>query len=302
MKAQPVLVVRTLPIAIAAILAGCGGSYGGGGGGGGGGAATLSIAINPTTITLGQSATVTWSSNGNTCAATGAWGGSKSGDGTESVTPATTGPHTYSLVCSGRGYGESDTGSATLQVNPVVVAATFTGEACCAGTETFAVEGIASESGELRFLGRDRHFVGKAGKPAVEFATSESGLAGKLVNDRLAVDPGSIKKHSQPSDSAALVGNFTTHLASGYTLTVSIDADGRLTGIDTRGCRFDGRTSARKPVSQVVDVVLDVSACGVSDGRYQGAAALFAETEDKPARLLLSASNDKSAIGWQLSR
>lgn len=300
MKAQPVLLVRATPIAIAAVLAGCGGY--GGGGGDGGGAATLSISVNPTTITLGQSATVTWSSNGNTCAASGAWSGAKAGDGTQSVTPVAAGPHTYSLVCSGRGYGESEVGSATLTVNPMVVAATFTGEACCAGAETFPVEGITNDSGEFRFLGRGRHFVGKAGKPAAEFSTTESGLAGALVNDRLAIDPGSIKKHGRHSDSATLVGNFTTHLASGYTLTVSIDAEGRLTGIDTRGCRFDGQTRARKPAAQVIDVELEVSACGVSDGRYAGNAALFTATAREPARLLLSASNDNSAIGWQLSQ
>ena len=299
MKTQPVLRVRTTQIAIAAVLAGCGGY---GGGGGGGGAATLNMSINPATITLGQSATVTWSSNGNTCAASGAWSGSKPGDGTESVTPAATGPHTYSLVCSGGGYGESEQDSVTLTVNPVVVAATFTGEACCAGAETFPVEGITSDSGELRFFGQSRHFVAKAGKPAVEFATSESSLAGALADDKLAIKPSSLQMRNRPSESAALEGNFTTHLASGYTLTASIDADGRLTGVDTRSCRFDGKTHARRPASQVVDVELEVSACGVSDGRYEGAAALVSGTEGGPDRLLLSVSNDKSAIGWQLSR
>ena len=122
------------------------------------------------------------------------------------------------------------------------------------------------------------------------------------MNDRLAIDPSAIKLHSRPSDSAALEGHYTTHLGSGYTLTVSIDATGRMTGIDTRGCRFDGQTRARKPVSQVVEVDLEVGACGVSDGHYQGAAALFSETEGGPARLLLSVSNAKSAIGWQLNR
>ena len=300
MKAQPVILVRTTQIAIAAVLAGCGGSYSGGGGGGG--AATLSISIAPTAITLGQSATVTWSSNGSRCTASGAWTGSKSGDGSEMVTPTGTGTLTYSLICSGGGYGESEQGSATLTVNAAGLATTWTGEACCMGAEKFPVEGITSESGELRFLGLDRHFVVKAGKPAVEFATSESSLAGTLVNDRLAMDPGSIKLHSRPADSAALEGHYTTHLGSGYTLTVSIDATGRMSGIDTRGCRFDGQTRVRKPVSQVVEVELEVSACGVGDGRYQGAAALFSGTEGGPARLLLSVSNDKSAIGWQLSR
>ena len=300
MKAQPVKALRTILLAIAAALAGCGGGYGGGGSGGGG-AASISMSIAPTTITLGASATITWSSNGSQCIAGGAWSGSKSGDGSQSVTPTATGTLTYTLVCSGGGYGNSQTGTATLTVN-AALASTFTGEACCMGAEKFPVEGITSESGELRFLGLDRHFVAKSGEPTAEFETCDTCLAGALVNDQLAIDPSSLELRSRPSDSAALEGQYTTHLASGYTLTVSIDAAGRLTGIDTRGCRFDGQTRARTPASRVVDVELEVSACGSSDGRYTGNAALFSATESKPARLLLSASNAKSAIGWQLSR
>jgi hypothetical protein len=85
-------------------------------------------------------------------------------------------------------------------------------------------------------------------------------------------------------------------------LTVSIDAAGRMTGIDTKGCRFDGRPRAAIPASQVVDVDLEVSACGDSDGHYAGHAALFSDTDSGPVRLLLSVSNAKSAIGWRLSR
>lgn len=300
MKTQPVILGRTILVVIATVLAGCGGSYGGGSGGQG--PASLTISIEPTTITLGASATVTWSSNASRCTASGAWSGSKSGDGSQSVTPTETGTLTYSLVCSGGGYGESEQGSATLTVNAAGLASTWTGEACCLGAEKFPVEGITSESGELRFLGHGRHFVVRAGKPAIEFATCESCLAGALVNDKLAIDASSLKLHSRNSDTAALEGHYTTHLGSGYTLTVSIDAAGRMTGIDTRGCRFDGQARAATPASQVVAVEVVVSACGASDGHYAGDAALFSNTEDEPTRLLLSVSNAKSAIGWRLSR
>lgn len=301
MKTQPVLCVRNILIVLAAaVIAGCGGY--GGGGGGGGGQATLSISVNPTTITLGQSANVTWSSNGNTCTASGAWSGTKAGDGTESVTPTATGTQTYSLRCSGRGYGESEVGSAMLTVTSTVRAAAFTGVACCIGAETFPVEGITSESGELRFLGLGRHFVAGAGKPVIEFETAGSRLAGARVSDKLAIAPGSLELRNRKPDSAALEGQYTTHLGSGYTLTVSIDAAGRMSGIDTRGCRFDGRTRARASAAKVVNVELEVSACGESDGNYSGDAALLPATADGPAGLLLSVSNANSAVGWRLSR
>ncbi len=102
---------------IAGALVGCGGS-GYGGDGGSSGPATLSISVEPTTITLGQTATVTWSSNGGACTASGAWSGSRAASGSESVTPTEAGTSTYTLVCSGGGYGDSQVLSATLTVNP----------------------------------------------------------------------------------------------------------------------------------------------------------------------------------------
>jgi hypothetical protein len=301
MKVRPITLVRTVLILVTGVFAGCGGSsYGGDGGGRP--PASLSISVSPETITLGQSATLTWNSNAPNCTASGAWSGSKAGDGSESVTPTATGTLTYSLRCSGGRYGESDQGSATLTVNPAGQAAAFKGEACCFGGKAFTVEGITSESGELRFLARGRHFVVEAGKPAVAYATCDSCLAGARVNDRLAIDLHSLASRSQASDSMTLEGHYTTHLGNGYALTVSIDATGRMSAIDSRGCRFDGDTRARAPASRVVEVTLEVTACGASDGHYAGDAALFPEADGEPAGLLLSASNPEAAIGWRLSR
>ncbi len=273
MKAQPVTLIRTVLILVTGILAGCGGSsYGGDGGGRP--PASLSISVSPETITLGQSATLTWSSNAPDCTASGAWSGSRAGDGSETVTPTATGTLTYSLRCSGGRYGESDQGSATLTVNPAGQAAAFKGEACCTGGDTFVVEGIMGDSGDLRLLARGRHFVVEAGKPGVAYATCGSCLAGARVNDRLAIDLRSLTSQRPVSESTALEGHYTTHLGNGYTLTVSIDAAGQMTAIDTRGCRIDGQTRARTPASRVVEVALEVSACGASDGHYAGDAAL----------------------------
>jgi hypothetical protein len=300
MKAESVTLVRAVLILVTGALAGCGGSGYGGGGGGDRPPASLSISVSPETITLGESAMLTWNSNAPNCTASGAWTGGKPGAGTESVTPTATGTLTYSLVCSGGRYGESEQGSATLTVNPATQAAAFKGEACCIGGETVAVEGITSESGELRFLAGGRHFIVEAGKPAVAYATCGSCLAGARVKDRLAVELRSLTSQRPASESAALEGHYTTHLGNGYTLTVSIDATGRMTAIDTRGCRFDGKTRARTPASQVLEVALKVSACGASDGHYAGDAALFPEADGEPGGLLLSASNPEAAIGWRL--
>jgi uncharacterized protein (TIGR03118 family) len=99
----------------ALILTGCGGGYGGGGSSAP--AAMVSVSVNPTTVTLGQSATVTWSSTaGTTCTASGAWSGSQSASGTSAVTPTAAGTASYTLSCTGGAYS-SGHGSATLTVN-----------------------------------------------------------------------------------------------------------------------------------------------------------------------------------------
>ncbi|MEO7208569.1 MAG: TIGR03118 family protein [Steroidobacteraceae bacterium] len=92
------------------------------GGGGSGGAApppppaTVTIMISPTSITLGQSATVTWSSGSDTnCTASGGWSGVLSASGTQTVTPTAAGTDTLSLSCTGGAYS-AGSASATLAV------------------------------------------------------------------------------------------------------------------------------------------------------------------------------------------
>lgn len=98
---------QVLPVAAAAtiLLASCGG----GGGSGGNGymappppAPTVTVSVDPGTITLGQSATVKWSStNATACTASGAWSGSQATSGQSTVTPTADGALTYTLMCSG---------------------------------------------------------------------------------------------------------------------------------------------------------------------------------------------------------
>lgn len=104
-------------ILCAIILVSCGG-----GGGYGGGSSTpppssVSLAVSPTSINLGQSATLTWSSNvGTNCTASGAWSGAQSASGSTSVKPTAAGSLTYTLSCTGGAYS-SGSASAALTVN-----------------------------------------------------------------------------------------------------------------------------------------------------------------------------------------
>jgi hypothetical protein len=329
--------MRVLEVAIAGIavglvggfLASCGGGYGGGGGMNP--PASINMSVSPTTITLGQSATLTWNSNGNTCTASGAWTGTKAGSGNETVTPAATGTLTYSLRCRGGGYGESNMGSATLTVNPAALAGLFIGDACCNDSVTFPVSGLTDSAGDFRFLMLGAHFVGEAGKAPVAYAGCDSCLAGARQKNAdvltlLAVMPHSSAREAllvtdaagqtrrieftvpydrgfeRPSSFDALQGSYTTFLGSGYTLTITVHADGEVTGSDTNGCIVQGRASVPQPAVNTYGMTLDVSACGKSDGRYEGSAALLFDGAGRVSGLFLSTSNERAAIGWRLSR
>jgi uncharacterized protein (TIGR03118 family) len=74
------------------------------------------VTAQPTAITAGQSATLTWSTvNADACTASGAWSGTQATSGSQSVSPTTAATNTYTLSCTGA--GGSTTASAALTVN-----------------------------------------------------------------------------------------------------------------------------------------------------------------------------------------
>ena len=85
-------------------------SCGGGGGGGGGDDSytppsvpkpTASISADPTSVYIGNSTTLTWSSSDATsCTASGAWAGTKSTSGSEDITISQSGELTFTITCS----------------------------------------------------------------------------------------------------------------------------------------------------------------------------------------------------------
>lgn len=118
MQLQSTAVSRVTIIVCALMAASCGG---GGGYGGGGSMANpgsmVSVTVKPITITLGQSAVVTWSSSaGTSCTASGGWSGTIAATGSQTVTPTAVGTDTFSLSCNGGAYS-TGMGSATLTVS-----------------------------------------------------------------------------------------------------------------------------------------------------------------------------------------
>jgi len=80
----------------------------------------VTIAANPTSLVLGNSATLTWSStNATSCTASGAWSGSEAVSGTQSVTPGATGTSSYALTCTGSGGSVTSTATVTVTAPPL---------------------------------------------------------------------------------------------------------------------------------------------------------------------------------------
>ena len=106
----------------------CGGGYGGGGMAGPPLTPTVTMSIQPMTITAGQSATLTWSAtNVASCTASGGWSGAQNGSGTQVVTPTTSGTVTYTLACTapmGSSYSGGGGGTMSQSVPLTVNAAT----------------------------------------------------------------------------------------------------------------------------------------------------------------------------------
>lgn len=77
-------------------------------------APTVSLSAAPTTVAQGGSTVLTWSSsNASSCAATGAWSGTKATSGNQTIA-AISSTSTYTLTCTGS--GGSTTRSATVNV------------------------------------------------------------------------------------------------------------------------------------------------------------------------------------------
>ena len=82
---------------------------------------SVSLSLSASSIPVGQSSTLTWSSTDATaCTATGAWTGTQRLSGSQSITPTSAGTQIYTLTCAGLG------GSASAAATLIVAAATTT--------------------------------------------------------------------------------------------------------------------------------------------------------------------------------
>src|SRR5688572_19023162 len=108
-------------------LSACGGGGGGEGGNGGGGdpppgstpppvpSVKVTLTASQPAIQVGDSTTLTWSSDGNGCTASNGWFGSKPANGTQVIGPFNQ-TRTFSLSCAGTATTASGQASVTVNV------------------------------------------------------------------------------------------------------------------------------------------------------------------------------------------
>ncbi len=107
----------------------------------------VSISVAPTSVVLGQSATLTWSSPaGASCTASGAWSGNESASGNTSVTPSATGSATYTLKCTVTGGAYGGTGSSSTQSAVLTVTAPTSFTATTLVTDPASTGGLTTDA------------------------------------------------------------------------------------------------------------------------------------------------------------
>jgi hypothetical protein len=83
---------------------------------------------------------------------------------------------------------------------------------------------------------------------------------------------------NRPSSLATLAGVYTRSTVTGYTVTLAIGADGRLSGSDTRGCVLNGLATAPDPGRNLYRLTATVTSCGTLSGEYAGMGTLVDAT------------------------
>lgn len=79
----------------------------------------------------------------------------------------------------------------------------------------------------------------------------------------------------RPSALDVVAGVYTRSTSNGYTMTMTIGANGQVTGSDSRGCVFTGTVTVPDPTHNIYGMDTTVTTCGSLDGHYQGMGTLL---------------------------
>jgi hypothetical protein len=108
--------------------------------------ATPTLSLTPSSITVGSSTTITWSSANSTgCTASGNWSGALASTGTQAVAPSAVGTDTYTLICANAA-GSSAAASVTLSVKAATPATTSSGGGATSLVTLLGLVGVLAAS------------------------------------------------------------------------------------------------------------------------------------------------------------
>ena len=79
----------------------------------------------------------------------------------------------------------------------------------------------------------------------------------------------------RPTSLGTVAGVYTRTTSNGYTMTMTIGANGQLTGSDSRGCVLNGTVDVPDPTHNMHRIDATVTWCGSLDGHYQGMGTLL---------------------------
>ena len=79
----------------------------------------------------------------------------------------------------------------------------------------------------------------------------------------------------RPASIGTVAGVYTRTTSNGYTMTMTLDANGQLHASDSRGCLFNGTVSVPDATHNMYRISTTVTSCGSLDGTYQGMGALL---------------------------
>jgi len=94
-----------------------------------------------------------------------------------------------------------------------------------------------------------------------------SGDAGRFALTRSAM-------WDRPASLDSAAGTYTRSDSSGYAMSMTISANGQLSGSDSRGCQFTGTVHVPDPAHNLFRMETEVSSCGTFDGHYEGMGTL----------------------------
>ena len=79
----------------------------------------------------------------------------------------------------------------------------------------------------------------------------------------------------RPASIGTVAGVYTRTTSNGYTMTMTLDANGQLHASDSRGCMFNGTVSVPDSTHNLYRIDATVTSCASLDGTYQGMGTLL---------------------------